>query len=330
MADKVRIGFIGAGGIAVGHAMRLHETGMAEVVALSDPSEDSVARMKERRPELGAAPVYADYREMLEKADLDAVQIHSPHCYHAQQIVDALDAGLHVLCEKPMTSTVADARRVIAKRDETGKILVVSYQRHYEGTYRYIRELAQGGQLGRLQMVALILSQEWLNATRGKWRQSMELSCGGQLNDSGSHLVDMMLWTTGLQPDRVFAEINYFGAEVDIDSAITARFAGGALGNVTIMGGSPTPFWEFFGVWGSEGAVIYDRINGLQVLREGKDTVRPELPPSSGDPDSNYVRAILGLEEPGVPAECGLRVSEFTEAAWRSEKAGLPVRVQDM
>lgn len=330
MADKVRIGFIGSGGIAVGHAMRLHEGGLAEVVALADPSEASLDRMKERRPELAGVATFADYREMLEKADLDAVQIHSPHCYHAQQMIDALDAGKHVLCEKPMTSSVEDARRVIAKRDETGKILVVSYQRHYEGTYRLIKEMAQGGELGKLQMVALILSQEWLNATRGKWRQSMELSCGGQLNDSGSHLVDMMLWTTGLQPDRVFAEINYFDAEVDIDSAITARFAGGALGNVTIMGGSPTPFWEFFGVWGSKGAVTYDRANGLQVLREGQEIVRPELPPSAGDPDTNFVRAILGLEEPGVPAECGLRVSEFTEAAWRSEKSGLPVLVRDM
>ena len=330
MAEKVRIGFIGSGGIAVGHAMRLHDSGMAEVVALSDPSEASVARMKEMRPELAGAATYADYREMLEKADLDGVQIHSPHCYHAQQIVDALDAGRHVLCEKPMTSTVEDARRVIAKRDETGKILVISYQRHYEGTYRYIREMVQGGKLGKLQMVALILSQEWLNATRGKWRQNMALSCGGQLNDSGSHLVDMMLWTTDLQPERVFADINYFGAEVDIDSAISARFGGGTLGNVTIMGGSPTPFWEFFGVWGSDGAVIYDRINGLRELRLGQESVEPELPPSEGDPDTNFVRAILGLEEPGVPAECGLRVSEFTEAAWRSAKSGLPVRVLDM
>ena len=117
---------------------------------------------------------------------------------------------------------------------------------------------------------------------------------------------------------------------MDIDSAISVRFVGGPLGNVTIMGASPTPFWEFFGVWGSEGAVIYDRVNGLQVQRLGQEPQVPELPPMQNNPDLNFVRAILGLEEPGVPAECGLRVSEFTEAAWRSAEAEQPVLVQEM
>ncbi|NPV07927.1 MAG: Gfo/Idh/MocA family oxidoreductase [Anaerolineae bacterium] len=330
MGDKVRIGFIGSGGIAIGHAMRLHDSGLAEVVALSDPSEASLARMKEARPELADVPTFSDYREMLDKVAMDGVEIHSPHCFHARQILDALDAGLHVLCEKPMTSTVADARAVIARRDETGKILTISYQRHYEPTYQFIREMAQGGDLGRLQMVSLVLSQDWLRGTRGTWRQSLEISCGGQLNDSGSHLVDMMLWTTGLEADRVYAEINRYDCEVDIDSAIVARFVGGTLGNVTIMGASPTPFWEFFGVWGSEGAVVYDRLNGVQVLRVGQEPLTPELPPADNNPDLNFVRAILGLEEPGVPAECGLRVSEFTEAAWRSAGLGRPVLVREM
>ncbi len=330
MAEKVRIGFIGAGGISVGHAMRLYDSGLAEVVALADPSEASLARMKERRPELADVPVFSDYRRMLEEVPMEGVEIHSPHCFHAQQMIEAMDAGKHVLCEKPMTSSVADARKVIAKRDQTGKILTISYQRHYEPTYRFIRETVLGGQLGKLKMISLVLSQDWLRATRGAWRQSKELSCGGQLNDSGSHLVDMMLWTTDFQAERVYAEINYFDAEVDIDSAITARFKGGALGNVTIMGASLTPFWELFGILGADGAVIYDRSNGLQLQRHGENLPIPELGEMTNNPDLNFVRAILGEEEPGVPAECGLRVSEFTEAAWRSADAAAPVIVKEM
>lgn len=328
MAQKLRIGFIGAGGIAVGHARRLHATGVAEVVALADPSAESIHRIRAECPELAEVPAFSDHRQMLEAVSLDAVEIHSPHCFHTQQILDALEAGKHVLCEKPMTPTAAEARQVIAKRDEVGKVLMVSYQRHYEATYRFIREKVLGGELGRLQMVSIILSQDWLRGTRGTWRQDPAISCGGQLNDSGSHFVDIMLWCTGLHPSKVYAQINNYDAQVDIDSAIAVRFREGAIGTLAIMGGAPTPFWEFFGVWGSAGALLYDRTGGLQWQNVDTNPVIPPLPPCESNPDLNFVRAILGLEQVEAPAECGLRVAEFTEAAWRSAATGQPVSLE--
>jgi predicted dehydrogenase len=330
MADKVRIGFIGAGGIAVGHAMRLHDGGLAEVVALADPSTASVARMKQSRPELADVPVFADYHEMLSKASLDAVEIHSPHVFHTQQILDSLDAGKHVLCEKPMTSSVADAKAVIAKRDQSGLVLGVSYQRHFSPMYRYIREQICGGNLGNLQTVTVIMAQDWINNQRGAWRSDPALSCGGQLNDSGSHLVDMLLWCTAMKATEVYAKINSFDCAVDVDSAITVRFANGAIGNLTILGSAPQGFWELFGAWGSKGSLIYDMKSGLREQFFGGQEHDLTFSTAGSDPDTNFVRAILGQEALEIPAECGLRVIELTEAAWRSAKAGKPVLVEEM
>ncbi|MHB0879245.1 MAG: Gfo/Idh/MocA family protein [Anaerolineae bacterium] len=330
MADKVRIGFIGAGGIAVGHAMRLHDGGLAEIVALSDPSDGSVARMRERRPELAGVPVFADYRDMLAQVPLDAVEIHSPHVYHTRQILDSLTAGKHVLCEKPMTSSVADAKAVIAKRDETGKVLGVSYQRHFSPMYRYIRDQICTSALGSLQTVTVIMAQDWITHQRGAWRSDPAISCGGQLNDSGSHLVDMLLWCTSMKAVEVFAKINSFDCQVDVDSAITVRFANGAIGNLTILGSAPQGFWELFGAWGSKGSLIYDMKSGLREQFFGGDEHPLAFTDAASDPDTNFVRAILGQEPLEIPAECGLRVIELTEAAWRSAQSGKPVLVEEM
>lgn len=326
MSDKVRIGFIGAGNIARGHAMRLHESGLAQVVSLADPSEQSLAKLLAARPELAEVPTFSDYREMLEKVELDAVEILSPHCFHPQQILDSLDAGKHVLCEKPLTSTVSEAHQVLARRDQTGKVLMISYQRHYVPAYRYMREMAVGGKLGRLNAVALILTQNWLRNSAGTWRQDARLSCGGQLNDSGSHVVDMMLWCSGLRAKEVYAQMNSFHLEVDVDSAITVRFESGAIGNVTVLGSTPG-YWEMFGIYGTEGSVMYDNIGGLQQHMVGSQPERPSLGEPESNPDLNFVRAIMGLEEVEVPAECGLRVIELTEAAWRSAELDRPVEV---
>lgn len=326
MADKVSVGLIGTGNIAVQHVRRLADSGLADIIALSDPSSASLAGIRQKRPELAAVPAYEDYKEMLALPDLEAVVISSPHCFHPQQVIDSLEAGKHVLCEKPLASTVADARRVIAQRDRTGKTLAISYQRHCSPHYRYMREQALSGELGTLTTAVLVLTQDFIRHQRGTWRQDPKLSCGGQLNDSGSHVVDMLLWCTGLQAQEVYAQINSFDLPVDVDSAITVRFSNGAIGNVAVLGSTPV-YWEMFSIWGTEGGVSYDPTTGLQRQSFGSKPERPEVPPQVSDPDANLLRAILGLEEVAAPAECGLRAIEFTEAAWQSAATGKPVTV---
>jgi predicted dehydrogenase len=323
---KVRIGFIGAGGMARTHMKWLADIPEAEVVAFADPSTEAIERMHAAYPETIGLPVFTDYHEMLESVEMDAVEINTPHTQHYQQAMDVLAAGKHLLIEKPMVCSVPHARDLIRARGN--KVLMVSYQRHLQGPYIYIREQIRKGAIGEVQYVAALQSQGWLRGVRGTWRQQKALSGGGQINDSGSHLIDILLWTTGLTAESVFAYMRNYDTEVDIDSALSLRFTNGAQGTISIVGDSPM-WWEEFSVWGSKGAVLYRNGKILQRTQETEMVEVGELPPSS-TPDRNFVDAILGRDEVRAPAECGLRVIELTEAAWKSAELGLPVRVAEL
>jgi len=324
---KVRIAFIGSGGIMNWHVDRLKNT-KSEIVALADTSKQSLVNLKNRQPQLKDVPEFESWEQMLKEVELDAVEIGSPHTVHYEQICAALDKGLHVLCEKPMACTSAHARDIAARAKKSGKVVAISYQRHYQGGYRYLKSIVDSGKIGKVQYVAAFQAQEWLKATKGTWRQTIALSGGGQLNDSGSHLMDMLMWTTGLQADEVSARMDFMGTEVDINSALNVKFTNGALGTVSVIGNAPS-WHEDFTIFGTEGAV-YNR-NGKIFIQEGHGKPVLELThsPDTGDPDRNFVGTILGECENGCPPEIGLRVIEITEAAWRSQdKNGQPVKVE--
>ncbi len=324
---KVRIAFIGSGGIMNSHVDRLKNT-QSEIVALMDTAPASIAKLKSKQPQLEKVAEYDDWEKMLDDAELDAVIIGSPHTVHYEQICASLDKGLHVLCEKPMACTSAHARDVAVRAKKSKKIVAISYQRHYQGVYRYLKYMVDSGRLGKIEYVAAFQAQEWLKLTKGTWRQKQALSGGGQINDSGSHLMDMLMWTTGLQADEVSARMENFGTEVDINSAINVKFTSGALGTVSIIGNAPT-WHEDFTIFGSEGSV-YNR-NGKLMYQEGHKKPVYEVTKTEDwmDPNKNFVGAILGQCENGCPPEIGLRVIEITEAAWRSqEQNGKLVKVE--
>lgn len=321
MAGKLRIGFIGAGGIAIGHYHRLLETKKAVVTALTEPSDASLKQFYTHCPGAEKLPVYRDYRDMLKNEALDGVVILSPHTVHYEQIVDSLKAGLHVLTEKPMVCSIKHAKAVIKKAKEAHRVLMISYQRHYDPAFRYMRAQIQRGTLGTVQFVHAVLCQEWLRLTKNTWRQQLALSGGGQLNDSGSHLVDILMWVTGMKVKEVSAFMTNFDTEVDINSTLAMKFENGALGSLSIIGNAPG-WYEDHTIIGSKGA-LYLR-QGLGIIQQdalGK-SISVKLPKYTKNPDSNFIEAVQGKAEPETPAECGLRVIEVTEAAWKSAAAG--------
>ncbi|SVD62122.1 uncharacterized protein METZ01_LOCUS414976, partial [marine metagenome] len=266
---------------------------------------------------------YHSYEEMINSVELDAVEISTPHTLHYEQIVACLESGLHVLTEKPMVCTVAHARDVIHKAGVADRILMISYQRHLQPVYRFVRNQIRCGELGEVQFISALQDQAWYRGCAGTWRQSLALSGGGQLNDSGSHLLDILLWMTGLQVEEVQAFMENFDSEVDINSAMTLRFRGGGLGNISVVGDSPgRGMWEDITIWGTK-AVVYIR-NG-QITYNSQSQAEPTEPtglPGATTPDGNFFDAILGRDEVQVPPECGLRVIELTQAAWESARTG--------
>ena len=329
--DKIRVGFIGCGGNASGHIGRVLDIPEAEVVALCDVDQASLQRAKERHAQAAELPEFTHYQEMLEQVELDAVEISTPHTLHFEQIMAALDKGLHVLTEKPMVCTVDHARQVIAKAEETSKVLMISYQRHLQAQYRYVRNQIAAGELGDIQFISALQDQKWYQGTIGLWRQQMALSGGGQLNDSGSHLLDIVLWMTGLEVAEVQAYMEYFDSEVDINSALSLRFGNGALGTIAVVGNSPTGgMWEDITIWGTK-AVVYIRQGQIfYKTQHSNEVYEVNNLPGSTTPDQNFIDAILGRDQVQVPPECGLRVIELTEAAWASAASEQPVKVKSI
>jgi len=322
---KVRIGFIGCGGISNGHADRLLRNPDAEIVALNDIDPGRIKAFRERHPETEGCPTFTDYRDMLDSVEMDAVEIHTPHTLHFEQAMKALERGLHVLVEKPMVCSSDHAKELISKAEETGRVLLVSYQRHYQPQFMYIKEMIDSGRLGEIQFISALQCQGWKRATSGTWRQDPSLSGGGQVNDSGSHLIDIILWTTGLSPSEVSAFVDNLGTPVDINSAISLKFSNGAQGNISIVGDAPC-WWEDITFWGSEGAIFY-RNGRLVYVAHGRKPSEPKRFPPGSDPDTNFVNAILGREEVRSPGICGLRVIELTESIWEAGRDGHVVKV---
>jgi predicted dehydrogenase len=320
---KLRIAIIGCGGNGRGHLLRYLQMPDVEVVGLADPARASREQAWEMAGKAPTIQRFVSHTALLKKVQPDAVLISSPHADHFAQVMDALAAGAHVLCEKPLVCTPPDTRAIIAAAKRVGKILAVSYQRHTDGPYIYVHKLIQSGALGEITFVSTWQSQNWWASQTGTWRQKLALSCGGQLNDSGSHLLDIVLWMTGLQPESVFAFQNQWGREVDIDSALSVRAKNGALLSFSVVGRS-THFVEDLNFWGTEGGVAIR--HGGKVYRWESDEKQWPVPkkdlPGSSPPDLNFIRAIQGREEIAARPEDALQTIRLTTAAWKSAKSG--------
>lgn len=318
---RVRIGLIGCGGIAhfhLGHIVSIPE---AKVVALADPDSKNIERLRGAFMQLDECEVFSDFDQMLDSTDLDAVEILTPHTLHFEQIIESLRRGLHVLVEKPMVCKVEHAKEVVAKSEGSSRVVLVSYQRHYQPQFRYIRNIIESGELGDLQFISALQCQDWLELTKNTWRQDPVLSGGGQLNDSGSHLLDIILWTTGLRATEVFAYVDRLGTQVDINSALAVKLDNGVEASISVVGNSPT-WWEDMTFWGEKGAIFYRNGRLQQMTTGSQGFLEPTKLPAGSNPDRNFIRAILDLEAVESPPTCGLHVAELTEAAWRSAETG--------
>jgi predicted dehydrogenase len=314
--DKVRVAMIGCGGFQRYRVSNLEKVKDVEIVALVDPDPMQVSLMREQRPVTKDAQAFATTAEMYEAVRPDAVMIATPHTQHVDQILEGFAHGAHVCCEKPLVTSVADAHRIIEARDRTGKVGMVSYQRHFQAEFRYIKAKIDSGEAGAVQYVQVLQTQEWLRATKGTWRQLKSLSGGGQLNDSGSHVLDIVLWVSGLSPERVSAFCDDKGTEVDINSSMTVRFRGGAMGAFSIVGDGMT--WHEEITFVCENMAFFIRDGKLTITDRDRNRMKLEHVSGGSTPDQNFVDAIRGVAECESPFECGLEVIRLTEAAWES------------
>jgi predicted dehydrogenase len=326
---KIRMGMIGCGGNARHHMGTLLGLEGVEIVGLVDTAATSLEAATKQHPALEGVPQFSDHKKMLKEVEPTGVLISTPHTSHFKQIMDSLSAGVHVLCEKPMVCNVADAKKVLNKVKKTGLVMGLSYQRHFAAPYRYCRKVIETGELGKVNFVSCLQSQNWYRGCvlSGAWRGKIALSGGGQLNDSGSHLLDIVLWMINLQPAEVFAFQDNLGSEVDILTAMSVKFDGGALANFSVVGHSVN-WHEDITIWCEKGTLA---IRGGEVWRwdggEQRQVVPTEDLGRSWTPDENFVQAIRGKEEIQAPPSMGLKVIQLSEAAWKSAADHAPAAV---
>ena len=325
----LRIGIAGTGGMGGNHARILSARPDVELVALFDTDPVAMNRLEKS---LGMAVQglnhYASLESMIEEEKLDAIVIATPHTCHADRVRVSLKSGLHVLVEKPMATTTKDARDFIAYSEKANKVLSIACLRHGDGKFIKARELIKADAIGDVRLIHVIIAQDCLRIfTPGaSWRADPQLSGGGHFMDTGSHINDILLWTTGLEPETVHAFINSEGTLVDVNTAISVKFTNGAVGNLSYT--SMSPEWrEEFTFYGTKGVMRFGASESLLLNQKGKDIVLPLTPSKGQSPADNFVEAIHGREEVQAPAICGLRVVQLTEAAYKSGESGNPEKV---
>ena len=195
MADKeIRVGFVGCGGIGGNHLKVWKDTPGASVVAVCDIDEEKAKNASE---EYGV-PMFLDMAEMLEKVDVDAVDICTYSGLHAQQALLAIESGKHVVVEKPIDIDIKKVDKLIEAADKSGLVLACIFQNRISPEIRRAKQLIDEGKLGKLISACTYI--KWWRAQSyydsGDWRGTWALD-GGVFSNQGAHAIDQLCWLCG-------------------------------------------------------------------------------------------------------------------------------------
>jgi predicted dehydrogenase len=338
MSKTVRVGLIGCGGIAGRHVNWFARHPACRQVAFCDTdpeaAEAKAAQARDLQDETETT-TYESYEPLLARDDIDAVAVLLPHHLHYRVAKAALEAGKHVLVEKPMVTDAEEAADLAATAERTGRRLGIAYQRSYMPEYLYVKQLVAAGSLGPVRFVSAHLEQSWYALATGDhgagtWRTDWRQAGGGMLVDTGSHTVAALLDVTGLTPAEVFAFIDTRGLPVDVTTSMAVRFAEEAQATITV-GGFGHAVTEVLRVVGEEkSARIFFRTVREQSLEIDGEPVDAHAHVAASTPNENLVQAILGKETVGADAGVGLRVAQLSAAAYRSAQENRPVTVAEL
>ncbi|WP_132058640.1 Gfo/Idh/MocA family protein [Halorussus amylolyticus] len=329
--DKLRVGVIGGGYIGTTVGRLFNNDPRSTVTALADIDPET-RRTAGETLYVGEGSQYDDYVEMLDAEPLDAILVGTPHTLHYEQVTAALDRDMHVFCDKPLTTDLGQARELTDRAESSDRVLMVGYQRHLNPAFISARERWQGDL--EPDYVSAEITQNWISRFRETWRTDPDLSGGGNLYDTGSHLIDGVLWTTGLVPEEVSAEMVFADDEgrVDQRAILTVEFKNGAHGTIAVHSDAPC-VREHIHIWDREGAVYLEgrQWEERQISRIDADstTVVPYIDrEQQRDKAEAFVDCIETGERPPATARDALAVTALTEAAYESARSGERVVVE--
>jgi len=330
------------------HARGYRECPDADLVAVCDVDPK---RLAERSPEFAPARAYRDYRKMFEKESLNAVSVAVPNDLHCPITCDALNAGIHVLCEKPMALNAREAKRMrdLAKRKR--RKLMIHFNYRWGREARALKAFVDAGELGRVYWGRT----RWLRSRGfpglGGWFTRKKRSGGGPLIDLGVHRVDLALWLMGYpKPVSVSAAVydhlsrrsaRKQKKHCDIEDLATAlvRFKDGATLVVEAS-------WDLNGerledqlteIYGTDGGIIHRNLGDgyeyeARMFKEIGGKLAMVTPKTYGPKEpstmSHFIACIRANREPEATADHGLAVMRILDAIYRSAAMGREVRLR--
>ncbi len=261
-AGKVRLAIVGTGGVANAH-VRAHRrnSDLVEIVALSDVVPGKAEEFTARHGLVGAR-CCGHYDEVLALPEVEAVDVCTRPDAHAPAAIAALAAGKHVLCEKPMATSVAEARRMLDAANASACVNMVDFTYRYFPGARFIRSLIDAGELGEILRVRAEYLRDLITPPLGGWsagrrRPDPTDPAANIVGDLGSHMIDLARFLGG-EIERISGQYRIFG-DYDESAIITVSFASGAVGSLetTSVATGRGPDFRRIEVHGTKGAATF-------------------------------------------------------------------------
>lgn len=266
----MKFAILGCGRISFNHVVALINNRQdAELVAVCDIVEEKAIERKGQYEDAitnANVKVYTDHQKMLENEDIDVVTIATESGYHAKHAIDCINAGTHVLIEKPFALSIEDADRIIALAKEKNKKVCVSHQNRFNPPIQKLRRAIEEGRFGRIinGTARILWTRDNNYYKQAPWRGTKELD-GGTLMNQCIHNIDLLQWMMGSDIERIHSERDTFLRDIEMEDfgAILIRFKNGSIG---IVEGSacvyPKNLEETLSIFGEKGTVV---IGGLAV-----------------------------------------------------------------
>ncbi|MFD9701096.1 Gfo/Idh/MocA family protein [Lentzea sp. NPDC059081] len=322
-----RIGLLGAGAVGAHHVRAAAGADGYAIAAICDVRREAAEAL--------AAPgveVYDDHRTMIAEGGLDAVVITTPHALHAQQVVEAAEAGLHVLVEKPMATTVEDCTRMIEVCRDAGVLLAVAHVIHFDPVAREARALIASGEFGDPLLIAHRRSAHYEPDSRPAWFFDPVLAGGGIVLNVGTHGLDRIQWFGGGTVRRVSSVVRgRDGIDVETDSLALVELANGVTASV-VLTSRGTPYYDETDVVMTEVTLRVSAGEGLLLLRDGAVTTLVEASPGHlrsafRSQLDGFVAAARGEEGEYIDGAYGRSVVSAALAVYEAADLGNPVDV---
>lgn len=315
---------------AFGYTEALSHLEGIELAGIFDPVEERGRKYAEHF----GTTYFADYHELLAQ-DLDGVIVTSENAHHKEHVIAAAEAGVHVLCEKPISTNARDAQDMINACRSHGVILQTAFPVRYNTSVIRAKEMVQAGKLGR------ILAMKGTNRGRnpGGWFIEKELSGGGAVIDHTVHVADIMRWISGAEVKEVYAEVDHLISEKPIDDCgiLSMEFDNGVFATLDCSWSrnKEFPTWGdvTLEIVGTAGTLSLNAINQKLNVYNDKQGYRHHF--WGDNMDLGLVRDFVssissGASEAAVTGEDGLRALEVALAAYRSSERKCAVTMNEL